>query len=289
MEPEGTSDARHYLLTCFGFDTGSSRRSPSWTALTSSPAAGQGSGASIIGQVTDESGAVLPGVTVTATSPALQVPQITAVTNEVGEYRLAPLPIGVFELAFELAGFRPAQRQNIRLTVGFTARIDAALGLATVAETVTVSGAAPVVDVAATSGSTLLTREMIDLTPTSRNGVMSLLTLAPGARTFLDVGGNQISENPNALVFGQGGAHWYTLEGVPSQTLSGRADGQGANWDYQTIDEARVQTLGTDAEFPTRGVQITAVVKSGGNDFHGSGTWAQTNQRSAEQQRRRRT
>ena len=247
------------------------------TALTHSPAAGQGSSATIIGQVTDESGAVLPGVTVTATSPALQVPQITAVTNGVGEYRLAPLPIGVFELAFELAGFRPAHRQNIRLTVGFTAKIDAALGLATVAETVTVSGAAPVVDVAGTSGSTLLTREMIDLTPTSRNGVMSLLSLAPGARTFLDVGGNQISENPNALVFGQGGAHWYTLEGVPSQTLSGRADGQGANWDYQTIDEARVQTLGTDAEFPTRGVQITAVVKSGGNSFHGRGSWDQTN------------
>jgi hypothetical protein len=251
----------------------------SLVALSGSPAAGQGSAGSIIGQVTDQSGAVLPGVTVTATSPALQVPQITDVTNELGEYRLAPLPIGVYELAFDLSGFRPAQRQDVRLTVGFTAKIDVALGLATVAETVTVSGAAPVVDVAATSGSTLLTREMIDLTPTSRNGVMSLLTLAPGARTFLDVGGNQISENPNALAFGQGGAHWYTLEGVPSQTLSGRADGQGANWDYQTIDEARVQTLGTDAEFPTRGVQITAVVKSGGNDFHGGGSWAQTNQR----------
>jgi hypothetical protein len=129
------------------------------TVLAHSPAAGQGQGSSatIIGQVTDGSGAVLPGVTVTATSPALQVPQITAVTNEVGEYRLAPLPIGVFQLAFELSGFRPAQRQNIRLTVGFTARIDAALELATVAETVTVSGAAPVVDVAGTSGSTLLT------------------------------------------------------------------------------------------------------------------------------------
>jgi len=107
---------------------------------------------------------------VTATSPALQVPQITDVTNELGEYRLAPLPIGVYQLAFDLAGFRPAQRENVRLTVGFTAKIDTALGLATVAETVTVSGAAPVVDVAGTSSSTLLTREMIDLTPTSRNG-----------------------------------------------------------------------------------------------------------------------
>jgi hypothetical protein len=65
-------------------------------AFVSSAAAGQGTVASIIGQVTDQSGAVLPGVTVTATSPALQVAQVTAVTNEVGEYRLAPLPIGVY-------------------------------------------------------------------------------------------------------------------------------------------------------------------------------------------------
>jgi len=61
-------------------------------AYAGSPAAGQGTVASIIGQVTDQSGAVLPGVTVTATSPALQVPQVTAVTNEVGEFRLSPLP-----------------------------------------------------------------------------------------------------------------------------------------------------------------------------------------------------
>src|SRR5688572_16753144 len=112
--------------------------------VSSSTAAGQGSGASIIGQVTDQSGAVLPGVTVTATSPALQVPQVTAVTNEVGEYRLAPLPIGVFQVAFELGGFSPIRRQDIRLTVGFTARLDIQLSLSTVAESVTVTGAAPV-------------------------------------------------------------------------------------------------------------------------------------------------
>ena len=133
----------------------------SLTSFSSPAAAGQGSGASIIGQVTDQSGAVLPGVTVTATSPALQVPQVTDVTNELGEYRLAPLPIGVYEVAFDLSGFRAAQRQNVRLTVGFTARIDVSLGLATVAESITVAGAAPVVDVASTSGSTLFTQEVL--------------------------------------------------------------------------------------------------------------------------------
>ncbi len=76
--------------------------------FSSSPAAAQGGDASIIGQVTDQSGAVLPGVTVTATSPALQVPSVTSVTNEVGEYRLAPLPVGVYQVTYNLAGFRPA-------------------------------------------------------------------------------------------------------------------------------------------------------------------------------------
>src|SRR5687767_8612127 len=110
--------------------------------LSSPPAAGQG-GASISGQLTDQSGGVLPGVTVTATSPALQVPQVTTVTNETGEYRLSPLPIGVYEVTFELSGFERAVRSDVRLTVGFTAKIDVGLGVGTFAETVNVSGAAP--------------------------------------------------------------------------------------------------------------------------------------------------
>jgi hypothetical protein len=212
-------------------------------------------------------------VTVTATSPALQVPEVTAVTNEVGEYRLSPLPIGVYELAYDLSGFRPAQRQSVRLTVGFTARVDVALGLATVAETVTVSGAAPVVDVSATSGSTLLTRETLQLTPTSRNGT-ELPTLAPGVRSFLDVGGNQMVETSSPRAFGRSGAGWATLEGIATSGLS--TGGGGGQWDEQAIEEARVQTLGTDAEFGTHGVQLNAIVKSGGNDFHGGANWAQT-------------
>ena len=247
----------------------------SLVAFASSATAGQGPAASLIGQVTDPSGAVLPGVTVTATSPALQVPQVTDVTNTQGEYRLAPLPVGVYALEFELAGFRTAQRPEVRLTVGFTAKIDVQLGLPTVAETVTVSGASPVVDGAATAPSTLLTKEMLEIVPTSRNWVMSLLTLAPGVRSFLDIGGSQLAENSDARAFGQGGQVWYTIDGVSTTNLN-EGGGSGSFWDSQTLEEVRVQALGTDAEAPTRGVQMHAVVKSGGNDFHGSGFFAQT-------------
>jgi hypothetical protein len=240
--------------------------------LASAPAAGQGAASqSLIGQVTDDSGAVLPGVTVTVTSPALQVPEVTGVTNELGEYRIAPLPIGAFEIRFELAAFRTAVRRDVRLTVGFTARIDVVLGLDTVNETVTVSGASPLVDVAATSASTLLNTQVLEGTPIPRNGLMSLMALTPGVRTFLDVGGANMNENANARVFAQGGEFWYTLEGI------GLA-GTGNKWDLQAIEEARVQTLGTDPEFPTRGLQVNAIVKSGGNDFHGGLLWAQSNE-----------
>src|SRR5687767_5078998 len=72
-------------------------------------------GAGIIGQVTDESGAVLPGVTVTATSPALQVPSVVAVTDERGEYRLTPLPIGIYTITYTLSGFQSVRHEGVRL------------------------------------------------------------------------------------------------------------------------------------------------------------------------------
>jgi hypothetical protein len=242
-------------------------------ALSPVAAFGQGAAASIIGRVTDQSGAILPGVTVTATSPALQVPQLVAVTNQLGEYRLSPLPIGTYEVNFELSGFQPARRQEIRLTLGFTARIDAELGVGAVAETVTVSGAAPVVDVTATTATTELTRELLDLSATTRNNLLTVMTLAPGVRTYTEVGGGALMlENPNPRAHGIGGSVWFTLDGIAARTTN-----QSVSWDYSTMDEVRIMTLGADAEQPTRGLQITAVVKSGSNQFHGSGLWSGAN------------
>jgi hypothetical protein len=158
--------------------------------------AGQGTAASIIGQVRDESGAVLPGVTVTAKSPALQVPEVTGITDERGEYRLTPLPIGSYSVDYELTGFQTVRQQNLRLTVGFSAKVDVVLKVGALAETITVSGAAPVVDVTGTGTSTLFTRETLELIPTSRNGIVGLLAQAPGVRGNLDVGGNSMSDKP---------------------------------------------------------------------------------------------
>src|SRR5262245_44231825 len=84
--------------------------------LLPAPASGQATQASIIGVISDTSNAILPGVTVVARGPALQIPQVEAISNEKGEYRLS-LPPGTYTLTFELAGFQTVKREGVRLAV----------------------------------------------------------------------------------------------------------------------------------------------------------------------------
>jgi carboxypeptidase family protein len=226
--------------------------------------------AGIIGVVSDESGGVLPGVTVTVTGPSLQVPSMSAVTDTKGEYRITPLPIGTYTVEYALTGFQSVKREGIRLTVGFTAKVDTQLKVGSLEETITVSGASPVVDTHSTTTTTQLTRETIELLPSSRNGVVSLLAQAPGVRTLRDVGGSSLNSVPTFRVFGQPGEAYSTLEGVWTSSLQ-QSSGQANYWDYTSLEEASVRTIGNGAEVPSRGVTLNAVIKSGGNDFHGSG------------------
>ena len=229
---------------------------------------------SIIGTVTDESGAVLPGVTVTATSPALQVPSVVSVTDERGEYRLNPLPIGLYSVDYALTGFQDVKRTGVRLTVGFTAKIDISLKVGSMSETVTVSGASPVVDVTASGSRTEMTSETLELIPSSRNNYGSLMAQAPGTRPNIDVGGEAFNTVAVFHAFGQDNELWAQLEGIV--TVSAKASPTGMYLDYSALEEAKIQTLANDAEIPNRGISINGVVKSGGNEFHGSGFYAAT-------------
>ena len=237
--------------------------------------AGQGD-AGIIGQMRDESGAILPGVTVTAKSPALQVQSVSDVTDARGEYRLIPLPIGTYTVDYELSGFQTVRQENLRLTVGFVAKVDVVLKVGALAETITVSGAAPLVDVTSTANSTHLTKESLELIPNSRNGVIGVLSQAPGVRTVLDVGGDSVIQPVQSRVFGQVGEPNYYTEGIFTPSADGAAFG-GQYLDYNIIEEAEVQTVGSDAEYPHRGAVVNMAVKSGGNAFHGNYFSAFTN------------
>ena len=223
---------------------------------------------SIIGQVMDGTGAVLPGVTVTATSPALQVPSVVTVTDQRGEYRLTPLPIGIYTVTYEVAGFQNLRREGVQLTVGFTARLDPVMNLGTVAETITISGASPLVDVTSVATTTNVTQQALEQLPTTRDGFRAFMGQVPGLRTNLDVGASGLSDGVQFRLYGQSGQPWHMLEGILA-SASTATGGNGSHVDYNAIEGTRVQTVGNNAEMARRGILLDAIAKSGGNDFHG--------------------
>jgi hypothetical protein len=156
------------------------------------------------------------------------------------------------------------------LTVGFTARLDQVMNVGAVSETITVSGASPLVDTTQTATTTELTREQVDVLPTNRDGLKAFLGQVPGARTNLEVGMSGLSDGVGFRVYGQVGEQWHMIEGVLGTT-------GGAHFDFNSIDGTRVQSVGANAEMPRRGMLIDAVVKSGGNEFHGNAVAYGTN------------
>jgi hypothetical protein len=246
--------------------------------VAAAPAAAQGTApASIIGQVRDESGAVLPGVTVTAKSPALQVPEMTAVTDAQGEYRIAPLPIGVYAVTWELSGFQSLRQEGVRLTVGFAAKLDQTLAIGSVTETVSVRATSPLVDVTSTSTRTELTPEAVELIPTNKAGLKAFFTQVPGVRSNIEVGNSGSGDSVQFRVYGQSAQAYSTLEGV---FAGGNGTVQpGNHFEFNALDGVRVQTVGSNAEMPRRGMLLDATVKSGGNDFHGSVSESYSNHR----------
>ncbi len=135
--------------------------------------------ASIAGTVKDTSGAVLPGVTVEAASPALTEKTRTAVTDSTGTYRIVDLRPGAYTVSFSLAGFATVKREDIQLTGSFTAAVNVEMKVGGVAETITVSGESPIVDVQSAVEQRVMSKEVVDTIPVGRSH-QSLAILIPG-------------------------------------------------------------------------------------------------------------
>src|SRR4030095_2537744 len=133
----------------------------------------------IAGTVRDTSGGVIPGVTVEVTSPALIEKVRSAITDGLGQYRLTNLPVGTYSVTFTLAGFSKQQRDNIVLTTGFTAPVNATMSVGQLEQVITVTSEAPVVDVQSSRQVATFAGEAIRELPTTRN-IRSMLTLTPG-------------------------------------------------------------------------------------------------------------
>ena len=144
----------------------------------------------INGTVTDNTGAVLPGVTVITSSPALIQPQ-TTVTSETGNYRFPAVPPGVYSISFELAGFNSLKRDGIQITLGFTAQVNVELALATLQETVTVSGASPVIDTSTTRVQQNFKMDQLQSIPNGRDmwALLAVTPLAPDWVIDFPIGG----------------------------------------------------------------------------------------------------
>jgi hypothetical protein len=147
--------------------------------------------ATITGTVKDTSGAVLPGVTVEASSPALIEKVRGAVTDGSGQFRIVDLRPGSYVVTFSLEGFSAIKREGIELTGNFIATVNVEMRVGTVAETITVSGAAPIIDTQNAKQQQVMDKDVIGSIPTSRQ-YYSLATLVPGmvvSNTAQDVGG----------------------------------------------------------------------------------------------------
>jgi len=229
------------------------------------PASAQITQGRLTGSVSDAQGAVMPGVTVTATSPALIGSQ-TTVTQADGKYIFPALPSGTYKLVFELSGFQKLNRENVQVVLGQTIAFDAQLAVATLAESVTVTGASPVVDVTTTKVGSDFKGEALIAVPNSTD-VWSALSESPGVRmSGFDVGGSHKSQQSGYEVFGIQNQARVVSDGVDHTEGVG---GTGFYEDYFANEEVSVSALGSDVEMNSGGAAIVTTIKSGGNVFKG--------------------
>ena len=237
--------------------------------LASVSAFAQGGGASttgsINGKVEDSSAAVLPGVTITVASSSLMGVQ-TAVTDTGGNYRFPALPPGTYTVTFELPGFNTLKRENIQIAMGFTATVNVQLQVASVQETVTVTGDSPVIDTSNTRVQQNFKLEQLQELPNARD-LWALLAVTPSVTMGrIDVGGNRAGTQTGYTSYGYSGQNRVLVEGI--NTTEGTS-GAGFYVDYGSFEEVFLGTIAQGAEMPTPGVQSQMLGKSGGNKFQG--------------------
>jgi hypothetical protein len=241
-----------------------------------------GTTGSIAGVVKDATGAVLPGVTVEAASPALIEKVRTVVTDGEGNYTIIDLRPGTYTVTFTLPGFSTVRREGVELNAGFTANINADLRVGGVEETITVSGATPVVDVQSVRSQNVLTRQVLDTLPTSRSvAAMAAITLG-ALTTGQSLGGGDAGGSKADTVFGFAQIHG-SMQGI--RTIDGMKMSSAYNVGASTrnqinqmiVQEISLETAAASAETESSGLNLNMVPKDGGNAFHATGVVEYTN------------
>lgn len=225
--------------------------------LASNPIAAQQTTGEIIGKITDDSGAFLPGVTVTIRGAGVAgAPTITS--SGAGTYRFAALPPSVYELEFELQGFTTLKRTAVAVAVGSAVEINVILGVGALTEMITVEGSGPVVNSSAAEVSTTYNREWVENAPTKRFSYFDLVNSSPGVS-----GNSNVGQSSGAQSMGSStNENQYQIDGTSISStpwVSGDA-----------VEEVEVVQLGASAQYGNvQGAVFNIVTRQGGNMFHG--------------------
>ena len=229
------------------------------------------------GTVTDTTGGVLPGVTVEARSPDIIEQVRTAITDGNGQYLIVALEPGTYSITYSLPGFGTLIREGIELSTGFTATVDVLLSVGDIAETVTVSGASPVVDIQNVEQRQVMDREVIDSIPTGKS-LTSYGLLVPGmvgaesyGTTLSQDSGGLTSQTSQRMSI-HGGEREDQVISINGMDVSDPFT-QGANLAYfpdTNFEEIAFSYSANSAEIETGGVSINMIPREGGNSFSGA-------------------
>jgi hypothetical protein len=233
---------------------------------------GAQTGSGIAGVVKDATGAVLPGVTVEASSPALLERVRTATTDSQGLYNITDLRPGLYTVTFTLTGFNTVRREGIELTGSFTATINADMRIGTLEETITVSGATPTVDLQNVVQQKVITREVFDALPIGSKSWAAVAVLVPGVRVTgaQNVGGTGASNVAATIHGGRSDESIMLLDGMRYNQGSGVGGiRNGYNENDGAVEEITFETAALLAETEVGGVVRNIVPKEGGNTFKG--------------------
>ena len=241
-----------------------SRCVPAGVALTlclSSSAFAQAT-ASIAGVIRDASGAVLPGVTVEAASPALIEKTRTAVTDGGGLYKIEQLRGGVYTVTFSLSGFNTLRRDGIELSGSFAATVNAELNVGSIAETVTVTGESPLVDIQTASKQRVINQELLVAIPTGRTPQVAAFLIPGVTLSNVDTGGTNIINTTGGSLAVHGGSNADTRLLIDGVTI---ANTEGTGWSANMLpnmgstQEVAVDYSSASAESITGGLNINMI------------------------------
>jgi hypothetical protein len=223
----------------------------------------------INGVVRDESGGVLPGVTVEASSPVLIEKVRSAVSDDQGRYTIVDLRPGPYRVSFTLTGFNTVVRDAIEVPGGVAVTLNVDLKVGALEETITVSGQTPLVDVTQATRTQVLTRDLIDALPSTRN-IMSVGMMVPGIRLGTpDVGGSRQMEQTNPR--GHGIAAKHTVQHIDGMSVNSQETSNQQSYINDALSaEVTVSTSAHPAEIQSGGLRTNMIPKDGGNIVSGS-------------------